>query len=73
MSEKMIHLEFTPMQANHLAIMVKLAKEMLAVAPGVAVYPNLGDFKMERELVKTAIDSTQKVLIKQLEEQMPTK
>jgi hypothetical protein len=73
MSEKMIHLEFTPMQANHLALMVKLAKEVLAVAPGTVVYPNLGDFQMERELVKTAIDSTQKVLIEQLEKQTPKK
>lgn len=67
----MIHLEFTPMQANQLAVMVKLAKEFLAMKPGTAVYPNFGDFQMERELIKAEIDATQEALLRQLKEQMP--
>ncbi len=71
MSEKMIHLVFTPQQANGLALTVKALKEMLAIAPGVPVYPNLGDFKLERDLIKAEVDALQQTLLKQLEEQMP--
>ena len=50
---------------------LKLVKEMLAVAPNTPVYPNLGDFGLERELAKAQINATQETLLKQLEEQMP--
>lgn len=71
MSEKIIRLTFTPQQANTLAIAIKLAKEMLAVAPNTPVYPNLGDFGLERDLIRAEIHATQEELLKQLETQMP--
>ena len=71
MSDKMIHLVFAPLQANALAVALKVVKEMLAVAPNTPVYPNLGDFGLERELAKAQINATQETLLKQLEEQMP--
>jgi len=71
MSEKQIHLIVTPQQAKGLAIAVKLAKEMFAMPPNTPVYPNFGDFKLERELMKAEIDATQETLLKQIEEQMP--
>lgn len=71
MSEKQIHLVFTPQQARALAATVELVKQFLAIGPNTAVYPNLGDFQMERELVKAEINAAQETLLKQMEEQMP--
>lgn len=71
MSERMIHLTFTPLQANSLAIALKMVKEMIALPPNAPVYPNLGDFQLERELIKAQVNDTQEILLKQLEEQMP--
>ena len=71
MAEKMIILTLTPMQANYLAISVKLATEVLSVAPGTPVYPNLGEWQVEREMVKSAIGNLHKEIVKQLEGQMP--
>lgn len=71
MSEKMIHLIVTPQQAKALAATVTLAKQMFDVAPNTPVYPNLGDFQLERELIKAEINATQETLLKQMEEQMP--
>jgi|HubBroStandDraft_5_1064220.scaffolds.fasta_scaffold1371973_1 hypothetical protein len=51
MHENMIHLVFTPHQANALAVAVKIAKEMMASVPNTPVYPaTLGE--LERELIR---------------------
>jgi len=71
MSDKKIHLEITPQQATTLSLSLELAKQMLAVAPGTAVYPNLGDFKLERDLIHAELKATREELIRQLEPQMP--
>jgi hypothetical protein len=71
MSEKQIHIILTPQQANGLAVALKLVKEFIDIPPNTPVYPNLGDFKLERELVKAEIAAIQSTLMKQLEEQMP--
>jgi hypothetical protein len=73
MSETMIRLTVTPQQARALAAVIELAKQFLAVPPDTAVYPNLGDFQMERDLVKAEIAAAQETLLKQMAEQMPTK
>lgn len=67
----MIHLIVTAQQAKVLATVVELGKQMLAVAPNTPVYPDLGDFQLERELIKAEINATQKTLLKQMKEQMP--
>lgn len=72
MPEKMIHLTITPQQARTLAAVLLLAKQVLALPPNTPVFPNLGDFQMERALVKAEIDATQQALLEQLEGQMPT-
>jgi glutamate mutase epsilon subunit len=71
MSEKQIHLIVTPQQAKSLAASLALVKQILAVAPNTPVYPNLGDFHMERELIKAEINAAQVTLLKQMEGQMP--
>jgi hypothetical protein len=73
MSEKQINIVLTPHQANGLAIAVKLVKDILDQPPNTPVYPNLGNFKLERELIKAEILAIQDTLLKQLEEQMPKK
>jgi hypothetical protein len=70
-SEKMIHLTFTTQQARVIAAVVELAKQFFAVPPNTAVYPNLGDFGMERDLMSAEIAATQETLLKQMVEQMP--
>lgn len=72
MSEKMIHLTITPQQARTLASVLVLARQFLAVPPNMPVYPNLGDFKLERDLVTAEIDAARAALLEQLEGQMPT-
>jgi hypothetical protein len=41
------------------------------VAPGTPVYPNLGDFGLERDLIKAEINATQATVLAEMEEQMP--
>jgi hypothetical protein len=72
MAEHQIHLTVTPQQARTLAAALKLTKEFFAVAANTAVYPNLGDFSLERDLVKAEINTTEKAVLEQLEGQMPT-
>lgn len=71
MAEKTIHLTFTPMQANHLAISVQLAKELLTQPPGTVIYPNLDDWKIGRESVVMYVEAIYASLIRQMEGQMP--
>lgn len=71
MAGKEIHLIVTPQQAKALAIVLELAKQMFAVAPGMPVYPNLGDFGLERDLIKAEINAAQATVLAQMEEQMP--
>jgi hypothetical protein len=71
MSEKMIRLIFTPQQAKALCIAVKLSKEMMMVAPNTPVYPNLGNFELERDLTRAELAAAQETLLRQMEEQMP--
>jgi hypothetical protein len=42
MAEKQIHLIVTPQQAKALAAALQVSKEMFAMPPNTAVYPNLG-------------------------------
>lgn len=72
MADKEIHLTFTPLEANALAVALRVLKEMINVAPGKAVYSNLGP-SAERDLVIEKLDAVQATLHKQLEQQMPKK
>jgi hypothetical protein len=41
------------------------------MAPGTPVYPNLGDFGLERDLIKAEINAAQQTVLAQMEDQMP--
>lgn len=71
MAENQIHLILTPQQARGVAAALVLTKQILAGAPGTAVYPNFGDFDLERDLAKAEISATQETVLEQLERQMP--
>ena len=71
MSEKQIHLIVTPQQAKVLLIAARLSKEMLALPPNTPLYPNLGDFQLERELMKAEVNAAHETLLTQMKEQMP--
>jgi hypothetical protein len=71
MAENKIHLIITPQQAKGIAIALKLAKEILAQPPGTTLHPNLGDFELERDLMKAEINATQETVLEQMEGQMP--
>lgn len=71
MAENQIHLIVIPQQAKALAAILELSKQFLAVAPGMPVYPNLGDFGLERDLIKAEISATQATVLAQMEDQMP--
>jgi hypothetical protein len=71
MAENKIHLIVTPQQAKTLAVVLELSKQVLAVAPGTPVYPNLGDFGLEREMIKAEINATQATVLAQMKDQMP--
>jgi hypothetical protein len=70
-AEKQIHLIVKPQQAKALAAVLQLAKEFFVMAPGTVVYPNLGNFALERDLIKAEINATQATVLAQMEEQMP--
>lgn len=72
MAEDQIHLIVTPQQAKGVAVALKLTKEILALPPGTALHSNLGDFGLERELIKAEINAAQETVLKQMEGQMPT-
>ncbi|MFY9803882.1 MAG: hypothetical protein WA211_10115 [Candidatus Acidiferrales bacterium] len=71
MSEKQIHITVTPQQAKALITAVKLTQQVLAQPPNTAIYPNLGDFQLERDLVRAEINAAHDTLMKQMLEQMP--
>jgi hypothetical protein len=71
MTEPQIHLIVTPQQARGLAAALELTKQILALPPNTPVYPNLGDFNLERELAKAEINAAQKAVLEQMKEQMP--
>jgi hypothetical protein len=70
-AENQIHLVVTSQQAKALAAVLELAKQIFAVAPGTPVYPNLGDFGLERDLIKAEVNATQATVLAQMEGQMP--
>jgi len=70
-AENRIHLILTPQRAKGLAVVLRLAKEILAMPPNTPVHPNLGAFHLERGLLKAEINAAEETVLKQMEEQMP--
>jgi hypothetical protein len=71
MAADQIHLIVTPQQARSIAAALVLTKQILAIAPGVPVYPNLGDFGLERDLATAEVNAAQETVIEQMKRQMP--
>ena len=66
-----IRLIVTPQQAKGIAAALRLTGEILALPAGTPVYPNLGDFGLERDLIKAEFKSAQEAVLEQMERQMP--
>ena len=71
MDEETIQLTLTKMQARTIWAVMELARQTLAVGPGVPVYPNLGTHGLEMDLVKSQLTATQDAVNKQLEKRWP--
>jgi hypothetical protein len=70
-AEQMVHLTFTQMQANHLAIAVKLANEVLNQPEGTVIHALPADWKVGEESVRMYMGAIYASLIRQMEGQMP--
>jgi len=71
MEDTAIQLVVSPQQARAILAVLVMAKQFFAVPPNTAVYPNLGDFPMERDLVKAEIGAAEQTVREQMEKQMP--